>query len=180
MAKPPLVLLVDDIPDHARRYEAALKQHGYRVHLVHTAAAALPLARTESPSCVVIDVRLPDMSGWDLCRAMKAEETLRAVPVVILTSDVSQAAAVDGAGSGCAAWLAHPAAAHDVPHLVGHVLAQDRPSPQSHEDAVIGVSTCGACGSENIKATLRLGNMQYFACRACNLSWRVESAESVA
>jgi CheY-like chemotaxis protein len=180
MELPPLILLVDDIPDHAKRYESALRQHGYRVHLVHTGVSALTLARTDPPSCVVIDVRLPDITGWELCRSLKADPLLKATPVVILTSDVSQTAAGDGETSGCSAWLAHPASPHDVTRVVEHVLAQDRPSPASAAEAIVGVTACTACGSDRIRATLRLGTIQYFACLRCRLSWRTESKESVA
>jgi DNA-binding response OmpR family regulator len=176
----PLILLVDDIPDHARLYEAALRQNGYRVQLVHSGAAALAAAREHVPACVVIDVRLPDVSGWDLCRSLKAEAALKRVPVIMLTDEVTAESAGDGAKSGCTAWLAHPTVAHDVSRVVAHVLAQRRPSPASEKDAVVGISACRACGSGRIRATLRLGAIQYYACRACNLSWRVESDVIVA
>lgn len=176
----PLVLLVDDIPDHARRYEAALKQQGYRVHLVHTAAAALAQARSEPPTCIVIDVRLPDVTGWDLCRTIRADPALKETPVVILTHDVCEDAAGDSETSGCSAWLAQPSAAHDVPRVVEYVLAQGRPLPASSSEALVGATNCPACGSDRVRATLRLGSIQYFACQTCRLSWRVESAESVA
>ena len=176
----PLILLVDDIPDHCKLYEAALRQQGYLVQLVHSGAAAVAFARTHVPDCVVIDVRLPDVPGWDLCRSMKAEAALKDVPVIILTDEVTAASAGDGARSGCSAWLAHPTVAQDVSRAVAHVLAQRRPSPASEDDAVVGVSACRGCGSERIRATLRLGSIQYYACRACNLSWRVESHVVVA
>jgi DNA-binding response OmpR family regulator len=176
----PLVLLVDDIPDHAKRYEAALKGRGYRVHLVHTSAAGLSQALHEPPACVVIDVRLPDGSGWDLCRQMKRYDALARVPVVVLTHETCTDTARESAQSGCEAWLAHPTAAQDVPRVVDHVLAQQRPSPASSDTALVGVTTCRACGSERIRATLRLGSIQHYACQTCRLTWRVESAESVA
>ena len=180
MEQPPLVLLVDDIPDHAKLYEAALRQQGYRVHLVHTGAAALAVGKAQVPDCVVIDVRLPDMEGWELCRQLKADEALKATPVVILTVEVTEAAAGHGAKSGCSAWLAHPTLAQDLPRVVRHVLAQGRPSPTSERDAVVAQMHCKGCGSDQVRATLRLGALQYFACRSCNLSWRVDSKEIVA
>jgi CheY-like chemotaxis protein len=180
MELPPLILLVDDIPDHARRYESALRQQGYRVHLVHTGVAALSYARDEVPNCVVIDVRLPDVTGWELCRSMKADARLKQTPVVILTSDVTRTAASDSENSGCSAWLAHPASPHDVTRVVAHVLAQQRPSPASHDEALVGVISCRGCGSDRIRATLRLGTIQYFACPQCRLSWRSDTRESVA
>jgi CheY-like chemotaxis protein len=176
----PLILLVDDIPDHARLYEAALRQNGYKVQLVHSGAAALAAAREQVPACTVIDVRLPDLPGWDVCRSMKADPALEHVPVIILTDEVTADSAGDSARSGCSAWLTHPTVAQDVARAVAHVLAQGRPAPSSDDEALVGISACRACGSGRIRATLRLGAIQYYACRACNLSWRVESNVIVA
>ena len=175
-----LILLVDDIPDHSKLYEAALRQSGYRVHLVSTGKVALDVARSERPDCAVIDVRLPDMDGWEVCRLMKADASAKATPVVILSPDITETCATEGARSGCSAWLAHPTLARDVPRVVDHVLAQHRPSPGSARDAIVGVAECRACGSDQIRATLRLGAIQYYTCRSCNLSWRVDAVESVA
>jgi CheY-like chemotaxis protein len=175
----PLVLLVDDIPDHARFYEVMLKQRGYRVNLVRSAGEALHAARTERPDCTVIDVRLPDKDGWELCRALKSDRALAATPIVILTADVSETCASDASRSGCSAWIAHPINAHDIVRTVDYVLAQQRPTPVDG-DALVGARACLACGSTRVRATLRLGTIQYFCCQACRLCWRDESAEIVA
>ena len=79
----PLILLVNDIPDHARAYESVLRRNGYRVQLVYTASAALQAARAEPPACTVIDVRLPDVTGWTLCRAIKADASIAITPIVM-------------------------------------------------------------------------------------------------
>lgn len=175
----PLILLVNDIPDHARAYDSLLRRNGYRVQLVHTAAAALRAARAERPACTLIDVRLPDVTGWTLCRAMKDDESIKVTPIVVLTDDASATRATTAADSGCSAWLAHPANAHDVVRTVDYVLAQERSAPDDG-DAVVGTSECQACGSERIRATLRLGTIQYYSCRTCSFSWRADVIESVA
>src|SRR6478672_12118511 len=89
----PLILLVNDIPDHARAYESVLRRNGYRVQLVYTASAALQAARAEPPACTVIDVRLPDVTGWTLCRAIKADASIAITPIVMLTHEVSHTCA---------------------------------------------------------------------------------------
>ena len=174
-----LILLVNDIPDHARSYESVLRRHGYRVQLVHTATAAVQAARAEPPACTVIDVRLPDVTGWTLCRAIKADPATATTSIIVLTDEVSQMRASDAAHSGCTAWLAHPANAHDVARTVEYVLATGRSHPDDG-DAVVGITACQACGADRIRATLRLGTIQYYACRACNFSWRADIVESVA
>ncbi len=71
MAAGQLVLLVNDIPDHVVTYHNALAAHGFRVLLARTGTEAMELLRGTIPECAVIDLRLPDMSGWDLCSWIK-------------------------------------------------------------------------------------------------------------
>jgi len=66
-----VILLVDDIRDHAVNYEAALTRHGFKVRVATSGEEALRVAREMLPDCAVIDLRLPDMTGWELCREIK-------------------------------------------------------------------------------------------------------------
>jgi CheY-like chemotaxis protein len=170
-----LVLLVDNIPDHAEQYEAALTDRGYRVCVVTTGLEALTIARDSRPACIVIDVRLPDMSGWDLCSALKREEATSEAAVVMLTPDTSRAHALESARVHCNAWIAQPAQAQDLARVVDHVLAQEDSAPATVEEAVLGVTSCPVCESDRVRATLRVSPIQYYSCGACGHGWRVEA-----
>jgi len=170
-----LILLVDDIPDHIGRYEAALCDCGYRVETAQTGEAGLALARRLLPDCAIIDVRLPDMSGWDLCADLKTADETRAIPVVILTPEAARSYADDSSRVRCDAWITQPTMAIDLVRAVRHVLAQDDEAPRSPEDAVIGVVACPACASDEVRATIRVNPVQYYSCRRCGHVWRVEA-----
>jgi two-component system, OmpR family, phosphate regulon response regulator PhoB len=169
-----LILLVNDIPDHAEVYRSALLEVGFRVMLVMTGAEALASASAAPPDCAVIDVRLPDMRGWDLCKELKAGPA-GDVPIVLLAPEVSRQNASESANVGCNAWLAHPTIADDLVRAVRHVLASGESKPASADEAVLGVRTCPACAGERLKATLRMRLIQYFCCRDCGFSWRIDS-----
>jgi CheY-like chemotaxis protein len=169
----PTILLVDDIPDHAAAYGRALAAHGFRVHLAQSGADALLLARRTQPDCAVIDLRLPDMSGWDLCREMKSAAS-RKTRIVVLTPDLSKMCAENSAKAGCDAWLAHPTVAEDVVRTVKRVLNLETAWPQSPDEALIGTVSCGGCGSDQVRPTLRIGAIQYYCCKSCGFSWRAE------
>ena len=175
MTAAPLVLLVDDIPDHVAWYRAALTDNGYRVQTAETGEAGLALARRLLPACAIIDVRLPDMSGWDLCADLKADVDTRAIPVVILTPEPTRSYADDSARVRCDAWIAQPTLAEDLVRTVRHVLAQDDEAPRSAQEAVIGGVTCPACTSDEVRATIRVSVVQYYSCRRCGHVWRVEA-----
>lgn len=174
MAVQELVLLVNDIPDQARAYSAALTREGYRVHLATTGNEALGLVASTQPDCAVIDLRLPDMSGWELCRTLRTREDCRELRLVVLTPDVSRMAAEDSVKLGCNAWLMHPTAADDLVRTVRQVLSLESTEPSSSEHAVLSLTQCPACGSDGVRPTLRVGVIQYYCCRHCKFCWRVE------
>ena len=161
-----VILLVNDIPDHKDRYTAALRARGYHVVQAHTGDSATGLAARSSPRCIVIDVRLPDMSGWELCRRLKADSVLRDVPVVVLARDVSRRNAHASREVGCSAWLARPTVADDLVRAVEYVLSLGCSTPSNHDEAILGVRECPACGSEEIRAGVRIASFQYYGCAA--------------
>ena len=170
-----LVLLVNDVPDHATNYEAALMRHGFRVQRATRGEEALALVRASLPSCAVIDLRLPDMSGWDLCKEISAQGADRTMRLIVLTPDVSKMCASDSAKVGCHAWLAHPTGADELARTVKQVLDLHEDAPRSTDEALLGLKVCPACESEQVRATLRVGAVQYYCCRGCSFCWRVEA-----
>ena len=169
------VLLVDDIPDHMHVYEAALRAREYRVSLAETLGEALTLAGAERPDCIVIDERLSDMRGWDLCRQFKADRVLALIPIVILAQELTAESAAAGKRVGCDAWLARPADPDDLVRAIEAVLATGTSAPEGPADAMFGISTCAACESSRIRAGVRVGPAQYYVCRDCGFRWRVEA-----
>ena len=168
-----MILIVNDVPDHMHGYAKAFAKHGYEVRVTNTGAGGLALARALKPTCAVIDVRLPDMTGWVLCSAFKADPQLSDVPVVVLTQDIAPTTAHDSRRSGCAAWLARPTVAEDVVRAVAQVLTARKSEPATDDDAVLGIRACPACHSTRIRAGVGVGTVQYYACSGCGFRWRV-------
>jgi DNA-binding response OmpR family regulator len=77
------VLLVDDEKLITEPLARALRQAGYEVLVAHSGREALKLAREEAPGVVVLDVMMPEMDGWDVCRALRQQST---VPILMLTA----------------------------------------------------------------------------------------------
>ena len=169
------ILLVDNIPDHVISYSRTLADVGYRVEVVRSGVEALDSARTCVPDCIVIDVRLPDMTGWDLCRELKRDQRTMQVPIIVLTPDTARDNAPQNARMLCNAWIAQPSQADDLVRAVQHVLSQEEDAPRTLEDAVLGISVCPVCESDRVRATVRVSPVQYYSCRACGHGWRVET-----
>lgn len=82
----PLVLLVDDDWLNRDLMRALLKRAGFRCAEATTGARALELAASHPPDLILLDVRLDDMSGFDVCTRIKGDAQTRAIPVILLTA----------------------------------------------------------------------------------------------
>jgi signal transduction histidine kinase len=79
------VLIVDDSAADRALLRTILSRSGYAVHEVPRGQDVVPQARQVRPHVIILDVNLPDMSGLDVCRAIRSERELATVPVLMLT-----------------------------------------------------------------------------------------------
>jgi diguanylate cyclase (GGDEF)-like protein len=86
----PLVLIANDQEWSARSLESILGPNGYAVVRAYTGQQALERARTSQPDLIILDAQMPDMHGFDVCRALRADPRFSATtPIVITTSGPS-------------------------------------------------------------------------------------------
>ena len=69
----PRILVVDDEPDIIELVEFNLKQAGYAVSTATDGAEALKKARTQTPDLIILDVMLPEMDGFEICKALRLD-----------------------------------------------------------------------------------------------------------
>jgi two-component system cell cycle sensor histidine kinase/response regulator CckA len=79
------ILLVDDEPNNLRLLTDLLTGHGYHIRAIKTGREALASARFKPPDCVLLDIKLPDLDGFEVCRRMHAEAQLQDVPVIFIS-----------------------------------------------------------------------------------------------
>jgi two-component system phosphate regulon response regulator PhoB len=118
-----LVLIVDDERDLRTLLEFNLKQAGWRTAQAETGAEALVRARSLMPNVVVLDLNLPDVSGMDVCRLLRAEPATRELPILMLTARGAEADRVSGLELGADDYLTKP---FSVRELVLRVEAVSR------------------------------------------------------
>jgi diguanylate cyclase (GGDEF)-like protein/PAS domain S-box-containing protein len=80
------ILIVDDLPDNLRLLSATLGEHGYKVRCAKTATLALSAARNSPPDLILLDINMPEMSGYELCQRLKADEITRDIPTIFLSA----------------------------------------------------------------------------------------------
>ena len=83
---PANILIVDDTPDNLRLLVGILDQLGYEVRPAMSGAQALQAAEHAPPDLVLLDVTMPEMDGYEVCRRFKASERLTDIPVIFLTA----------------------------------------------------------------------------------------------
>jgi adenylate cyclase len=82
------ILVVDDLPENVRLLEALLTPHGYDVLTATSGADALELVTTARPDLIVLDVVMPELDGFAVCQALRADERTTVLPVIMVTSGV--------------------------------------------------------------------------------------------
>ncbi|MFN3315031.1 MAG: response regulator, partial [Hyphomonas sp.] len=80
------ILIVDDIEANRRLLQAKLEAQYYTVLLAENGPQALQVARAELPEIILLDVMMPGMDGYEVCRRLKADPATSFIPVVMVTA----------------------------------------------------------------------------------------------
>jgi two-component system alkaline phosphatase synthesis response regulator PhoP len=120
------VLIVDDEPEIVRGLVDNLEFEGYRAVAASNGADALALAAAEAPDLILLDIMMPAMSGWEVCRALR--ERGIDVPIVMLTARGDEVDRVRGLELGADDYIAKPFSLRELLARVRAVLR--RPGPR--------------------------------------------------
>ncbi len=115
------ILIVEDERAVARGLEYGLRAEGFQVLWARDGGQALDLARTQDPHLILLDIRLPDISGFDVCRQLRQEGKRQ--PILILTARDEAVDKVIGLELGADDYMVKP---YDLRELVARIRAQLR------------------------------------------------------
>ena len=117
------ILVVDDNPDVRAYVSAILREQGYVITTARNGAEGLKVAVNQRPHLIVTDLMMPQVSGLDLIRAIRQDQDLRGIPVILLTAKANEDTRVEGAEQGADAYLAKPFNARELLAEVRNLLA---------------------------------------------------------
>ena len=115
---PKTVLIVEDNALNLRFFSDLLGLHGYSTLTTSLGRAAVQLALRHKPHLIVLDIQLPDISGMDVARQLKADEETRAIPIIAVTAFAMSNDRVKILASGCEDYLAKPFRGSELIRLV--------------------------------------------------------------
>jgi len=102
------ILVVDDHEDNIEVLKVRLESWGYRVGAVHDGAAALRYIENEPPDLILLDVMMPEVSGIEVARRVKANRSLPFIPIIMQTALDSTEAKVEGLEAGADDYITKP------------------------------------------------------------------------
>jgi two-component system phosphate regulon response regulator PhoB len=133
------VLVVDDEADIVALVAYHLAKSGYGVSTASNGGAALEKARRERPALVVLDLMLPDMSGFDVLESLRADSATKNVAVLLLTARREEPDRIRGLSLGADDYLMKPFSPQELVLRVGAILRRvGAGGPQATETLRIG------------------------------------------
>jgi two-component system alkaline phosphatase synthesis response regulator PhoP len=116
------ILVVDDDRQIARLVSTYLQQAGFDVATAYDGETALTQVHRDRPDLLILDLMLPDRDGWDVTRAIRADQTLAGLPVIMLTARVEDTDKIVGLELGADDYISKPFNPREVVARVRAVL----------------------------------------------------------
>ena len=102
------ILIVDDLPENVRLLSSLLKNQGYGINSATDGKAALSIIKTERPDLILLDIMLPVMDGYQVCRILKSQPETRHIPIIFLSGLDSELDKVEAFKVGGADYITKP------------------------------------------------------------------------
>ena len=123
MRTPPRILIVDDVPANVHILQSRLAANGYDIVTATDGEAALAAVTEMQPDLILLDVMMPKMDGFEVCRRLRADPSLPFIPIIMVTAKSDPKDVVAGLEAGGDEYLTKPV---DQPALVARVKSMLR------------------------------------------------------
>ncbi len=136
----PVVLLAEDDRDTRELIAMTLAIAGFSVRAARNGVEALELADRHRPSVALLDVRMPQLDGIEVCRRLRARPEFAELPIIMISAMCSDVDAVRGLSAGATEYLVKPFSPRKMLAHVREALQRHRPhgDPVAHTRAMVG------------------------------------------
>lgn len=118
----PKILVADDEPNIVISLEYLFRREGYTVLVARDGQEALDTIYKEQPDLVLLDVMMPKKSGFEVCQEVRADETLHAIKIMMLTAKGRDTDVAKGMALGADAYMTKPFATRELAEKVAQML----------------------------------------------------------
>lgn len=132
------ILVVDDEPDAVELVAFNLRQAGHTVTTAADGAEALQKARTQLPDLIVLDVMLPELDGFEVCKLLRRDPATAHIPIIMLTAKAAEVDRVLGLELGADDYVVKPFSPRELLLRVRKVLTRAKPEEASRETLRFG------------------------------------------
>ena len=125
------ILVVEDNQIGLILLNQLLKAHGYEILQTPEGREAIDLARNKQPDLILMDIRLPDISGLDVTRLLKQDDQTKAIPIIAVTAFAMPGDEKRVLEAGCAAYIAKPIILDNLLRAIQSILSSSLPAVNS-------------------------------------------------
>jgi DNA-binding response OmpR family regulator len=116
------ILIVDDEPDVLRLVALRLKKSGYEVLTASDGKTGLDMINSEKPDLVLLDLRLPNMDGIDVCKHAKSDEALKDIPIILFTATADVEVAETAKETGANDYIVKPFEPNELLEKISNIV----------------------------------------------------------
>ncbi len=102
------ILIIDDYPDNVFLIQDRLEKAGYEVITAYDGTTGMQKAFDEEPDLILLDVMMPDISGFDVCKRLTADERTKLIPIILLTALIEVDNVKEGLDAGAYDYIRKP------------------------------------------------------------------------
>lgn len=119
---PKTVVVIEDEPDAADMFGEMMRVNGFRVVKSYTSGPAISIIEQEKPDVIILDVMMPEISGIDILRMMRARPELSKIPVIVVSAKSMPADVKTGLEAGASVYLTKPVGFLDLKQAVEDIF----------------------------------------------------------
>jgi DNA-binding response OmpR family regulator len=122
----PRALVVEDDPDIAALIDRYLQKAGYSTDVTRSGRDVVAMVRRRPPDVLVLDLMLPDVDGFEICRALRSDPATAAVPIIMVTAKAEESDRIGGLELGADDYLTKPFSPNELVARVRALLRRSR------------------------------------------------------
>lgn len=118
------LLVIDDHPETVKLVAMSLRRHGYEVVGAQSGMEGIAMAEESRPDLVLLDLMMPDMDGFEVCRLMRANPKLKGIPIIMFTAKNQVEDKLSGFAAGADDYLSKPTRPAELTRRIEAILAR--------------------------------------------------------